>query len=68
MDDAPPGPEQRTLSVRLDVQLDREPIAGRLRTDGGVEVRFVGWLGFADALTRLHEPERRRPDRGGDDG
>lgn len=52
--------EERTLSVRLDVQLDREPIGGCLRTDWGAEETFVGWLGFVDALRRLHdlrEPE-----------
>jgi len=49
------------------VQLDREPIGGRLRTERGAEERFVGWLGFVDALKRLQEIERRRPADQGDD-
>jgi hypothetical protein len=47
--------EDRALSVRLDIHLDREPIRGRLRTVEGDDERFVGWLGFVDALKRLHE-------------
>ena len=47
--------EDRVLSVRLDVYLDRQPISGRLRTEGGADEQFVGWLGFVDALKRLHE-------------
>jgi len=67
MNDTPSSGEERTLSVRLDVQLDREPIGGRLRTERGAEERFVGWLGFVDALKRLQEIERRRPADQGDD-
>jgi hypothetical protein len=48
--------EERTLSVRLDLHLDREPITGLLRTERGEE-QFVGWLGFVDALKRLNELE-----------
>jgi len=51
-DDERPEPG-RTLSVRLDVQLDAQPITGRLRTDGGEDEPFVGWLGFIDTLRRL---------------
>jgi hypothetical protein len=58
-DDEPPEPG-RTLSVRLDVQLDAQPITGRLRTDGGEDEQFVGWLGFIDTLRRLSGP----PDSG----
>ena len=57
MDDQARSGEERTLSVRLDLHLAGEPISGRLRTDGGAEERFVGWLGFVDALKRLHELE-----------
>jgi len=46
----------RTLSVRLDVQLDAQPITGRLRTDGGADEQFIGWLGFIDTLRRLSGP------------
>jgi hypothetical protein len=45
------------LSVHLDVYLDRQPISGRVRTASGVDERFVGWLGFVDALQRLHRLE-----------
>jgi hypothetical protein len=63
MDDHSSGTdEDRALSVRLDVHLDREPISGRLRAEGGVDEQFVGWLGFADALRRVHERQRRDPD------
>jgi hypothetical protein len=45
----------RTLHVQLDVQLDRQPIGGRLRTAWGGDEHFEGWLGFVEALWRLHE-------------
>ena len=45
------------VSVRLDVYLDRQPTTGRLRTERGADEQFVGWLGFVDALKRLHELE-----------
>jgi hypothetical protein len=48
--------EEQTLSVQLDLHLDRQPISGRLRTDRGADERFVGWLGFVEALKRLREP------------
>ena len=47
--------EDRLLSVRLDLYLDRQPISGRLRTEWGADERFVGWLGFVDTLRRLQE-------------
>jgi hypothetical protein len=62
MDDRPTR-DDRALTVRLDLNLDREPICGRLRTERGADERFVGWLGFVDALKRLHDAERRRPTR-----
>jgi hypothetical protein len=49
--------EDQVLSVRLDVWLDRQPIKGRLRSERGADEQFVGWLGFVDALKRLHESE-----------
>jgi hypothetical protein len=55
MSDQARSNDDRPLSLQLDVHLDRQPISGRLRTSGGAEERFVGWLGFVDALTRLHE-------------
>ena len=56
----PADDDERTLRVRLDLHLDRRPIRGRLRTEWGADERFVGWLGFVDALKRLHEVESRR--------
>lgn len=47
--------EDRALSVRLDVHLDRQPVVGRLRPEQGQDEPFVGWLGFVDALRRLHD-------------
>jgi hypothetical protein len=55
MDDEAFGDERRTLSVRLEIQLDRTPVRGRLRADDGAEQRFEGWLGFVDALRTLHD-------------
>jgi hypothetical protein len=67
MDEGGRSHDDRALRVRLDLHLDREPICGRLRAEGGADERFVGWLGFVDALKRLQE---RAADRGGggDDG
>ena len=50
----------RPLSMRLDLYLDREPVTGRVRTDGGADERFVGWLGFVDAVKRLYERSQER--------
>jgi hypothetical protein len=66
MDDRQGRGEERTLSLRLDVQLDRQPIGGRLRTDWGAEETFVGWLGFVDALRRLHDLRGPAPDHPAD--
>ena len=44
----------RMLSLYLDLYLDSRPIRGRLRTERGADEPFVGWLGFADALRRVH--------------
>ena len=65
MEDEARTDEGRPLSVRLDLDLDREPIGGRLRTERGADERFVGWLGFVDALRRLHELESGRQTRAG---
>ena len=44
--------DEGALSVQLDVHLDRQPVTGRLRSPYGADERFVGWLGFVDALKR----------------
>jgi hypothetical protein len=62
--DQPDAVEGHTLRLQLELQLDRQPISGCLRTQAGVEERFEGWLGFADALRRLHDPPATEP---GDD-
>ncbi len=57
MDDGGHAHEAPALRVQLDLHLDRDPICGRLRTECGADERFVGWLGFVDALKRLQERE-----------
>jgi hypothetical protein len=63
MDGATAG-RNDTLTVQLELELGREPVTGCLRTEDGIEERFVGWLGFVDALKRLREAEPpSRPER-----
>jgi hypothetical protein len=53
---------EEALRLQLSVHLDRKPISGKLRDDGGTEERFVGWLGFVGALEklyRLHQSAQR---------
>jgi hypothetical protein len=52
MDDDAHHDEDGAVNVQLDVYLDRQPVTGRLRTRHGADERFVGWLGFVDALKR----------------
>jgi hypothetical protein len=52
--------EDRLLRVQLEVDLDREPISGTLRPERGAEEPFVGWLGFVDALKRLHQRKEQQ--------
>jgi hypothetical protein len=47
----------RPLTVELELYLDREPVSGRLRTGGGAEEEFLGWLGFLEKLRRLNDAE-----------
>jgi hypothetical protein len=55
MDDETGAGPDRPLRVQLELYLDRRPIHGRLRTERRTVERFVGWLGFVDALKRVHE-------------
>jgi hypothetical protein len=48
--------KDRVLRVQLELDLDNQPVTGLLRSDRGADEAFVGWLGFVDALKRLHEP------------
>jgi hypothetical protein len=57
MEDGTVADEEGVLSVQLDVLLDRKPVQGRLRTRTGAEEPFVGWLGFVEAIGRVHERE-----------
>jgi hypothetical protein len=61
MDDGDRIGEDQVLRLQLELHLDDEPISGRVRTEHGADERFVGWLGFVDALKRLREIEGRRP-------
>jgi hypothetical protein len=55
MDDHAGPDDADVLCAQLELNLNCEPISGRLRTARGAEERFVGWLGFIDALKRLQE-------------
>ncbi len=57
MSDQVRSDDERTLSVWLDLRLDREPVCGRLRSERGVDEEFVGWLGFVDALRRMADAQ-----------
>ena len=58
MDDETGDDQDHSLRVQLDLDLDRQPISGRLRTQWGADKRFEGWLGFVDALKRLQEQRK----------
>lgn len=58
MDDHAAPDEEVVLQMQLELRIDREPIVGRLRAEGGTDEEFVGWLGFLDALKRLEERGR----------
>jgi hypothetical protein len=57
MDDQAGADEDGVLRVQLELHLNRQPISGKLRSRWGAEERFVGWLGFIDALKRLQEQD-----------
>jgi hypothetical protein len=61
MDEPAHDDDEVALSVQLDVHLDRQPITGRLRTALGAEERFVGWLGFVEALKTVAAMPARGP-------
>jgi len=66
MDDQTGADEEGVLQVQLELHLNRQRISGRLRSGSGAEERFVGWLGFVDALKRLQEQGEARADPTGD--
>ncbi len=47
---------KRTCQLRLDLDLDADPIAGTVRAPGEDPVDFVGWLGLTAELERLRAP------------
>jgi hypothetical protein len=57
MDDAATGGTKLELTIQLQLEHGREPVRGVLRIEDGTEERFVGWLGFVDALKRLCEAD-----------
>jgi hypothetical protein len=61
MDDETGADQDYPLRVQLDLDLDRQPISGRLHTHWGADERFDGWLGFVDALKRLQEQRKEQP-------
>jgi len=52
--DQPGSTARPVLRAWLEVDLDVEPIHGLLRPERGAEQLFEGWIGFAEALRRLH--------------
>ena len=62
MDDQAGPEEADMLRLQLELDLDREPISGRLRIRRGAEEPFVGWLGFIDALKRLQQQDEGSAD------
>ena len=62
MDDQAGPEETDVLRLQLELDLSREPIRGRLRSQRGAEERFVGWLGFIDALKRLQQQDEGSAD------
>jgi hypothetical protein len=50
VDDESAAGGARTRVLRLEIETDRDPIAGRLSEGGARGREFVGWLGLARAL------------------
>jgi hypothetical protein len=61
MDDARGFEGARVKVLRLEIEVDRDPIAGRLSEDGGPGRPFAGWLGLARALALALEPGEPGP-------
>lgn len=45
--------DKRTVELRLELDLDADPIAGTVRSPGEAPAAFVGWLGLTAELERL---------------
>jgi hypothetical protein len=50
--------EARTAHLRLDLDLDVEPISGRVAVDGAEPVAFTGYTGLIAALESIRAGER----------
>lgn len=55
-DDAQTNDSAR-ISIRLEVDLDAQPIGGMITPAGGQPSPFVGWLGLTAALAELGSRE-----------
>jgi hypothetical protein len=42
--------EPTHVTLRLELEADAEPIAGRLSAESGLAVAFIGWVGLAAAI------------------
>lgn len=62
VDDARAIGRGRTRVLRLEIDADSDPIAGRLSEGGAPGRQFVGWLGLARALELALEPGEPAPD------
>jgi hypothetical protein len=50
--------EARTAHLRLDLDLDAEPISGRVGIEGAEPVAFTGYTGLIAALESIRAGER----------
>jgi hypothetical protein len=50
--------EARTAHLRLELELDTEPIGGRVAIDGAEPVTFTGYTGLIAALESIRAGER----------
>jgi hypothetical protein len=51
--------EARTAHVRLDLDMDAEPISGQVASEGAEPVSFTGYTGLIAALESIRAGERQ---------
>jgi hypothetical protein len=51
--------EARTAHLRLDLDVDAEPISGQVAVDGAEPVAFTGYTGLIAALESIRAGERQ---------
>ena len=61
MDDTRAGRSAQTRVLTLEIDLDSDPISGRVSEGGAPGGQFVGWLGLARALELALEPREPAP-------